>query len=292
MSIMFNEAELIARREKLVNYFKVNRNRIVNGPIISKELGYKASNVYTDLGYLKRTYPDKFFKVEKGYMWKEDDAQEVKTPVIIDNAIDVEKNASGIKDPVASEAISSFESSVCPGRIYACKNGKGIELLYLTVRGPFESYDGVQKITVVPVFRESNKPDGVKETLVKIYSGRSGKSYYIYPYEISSKPVKYLYMLVDKVLDCDLGLVKEMMGKFIDIPERVVYKTITKEVEKEAKVETPEPKEGKAKEELKEHLVRVPDPLLTEIKLLLKEQEAAIYKDLIERLYPKEGDAK
>lgn len=285
MSMQYNEAELIARREKLVNYLKVNRNRAVNGPLIAKELGYKASNVYTDLGYLKRTYPDKFFKVGKGFMWKEDDTQEVKTPDIIDNTIDVDKNASGIKDPVASKAISSFESSVCPGRIYACRNNKGVELLYLTVRGPFESHDGIQKITVVPVFRESNKPDGVKDTLVKIYSGGSGKSYYIYPYEVSSKPVKYLYMLVDNVLDCDLGLVKKMFGKFIDIPERVVYKTVTKEVEKE-------PKEGEAKEELKEHLVRVPDPLLTEIKLLLKEQEAAIYKDLIERLYPKEGDSK
>ena len=133
--------------------------------------------------------------------------------------------------------------------------------MYLTIRGPFIAYDSTEKIAVVRA--EDHK---VSEEFVKLY-GVGGKTYYIYPYEISSKPTKYLRRRTDSILPCDLDAIKKKIGDFLSIPKEVIYKTVTKEKEVEKQSEPKETKEEDA-----------PD-----VSALLKDVNSQIEKEMLLR---------
>lgn len=232
------------RRAKVMEAFKANPGLKMNSKCICEKIGIETSHpnrcaVVRDVHHLMeldtniKYLGDEGAAAYRGYIYM---LPGTKTPVMIDNKINVSRNAEGIKDQTAAKAIRSIEPlSVYPGGVYSCTTNKGEEALYLTVRGPFMCND-VEKVTVVPVYRPIRSANE-REGMLKFSGKNKGITLDIYPYDISTKPTKYFKRLEDEVLECDLRSVKVKIREFLDIPKEVEYKTVEKTVEVEKPVE-------------------------------------------------------
>ncbi len=231
------------RRAIIRNIFKDNPGTVLSSKDIALKLNMKGVSIDTiksDIAIIKKN--DTCIQTHwapsprgRGFVYVLP-ATPTKMPVMIDNKINVSKNAEGIKDSTAEKAIRSIEPlAVYPGGVYSCTTNKGDEALYLTVRGPFMCND-VEKVTVVPVYRPIRSANE-RDEILKFSGKNKGITLDVYPYDISTKPTKYFKRLEDEILPCDLKTVKIKIREFLDIPKVVEYKTVEKTVEVEKPVE-------------------------------------------------------